>query len=112
MHITSEGVSVTYKVIDGAHFFVPADKKALGLCVANIDLKVAYNEVGEQLSKIAAFTFGDNVTFEPEIPFEEFKKLITAYMAVTELVDDYDITANTTQTWTHSPIHNEDMEIA
>ena len=77
MDATLDAISVTYKFIDGAHFFVPADKKALGLCVANTDLEVAYNEVGEQLSKLASFKSGSNIHFVPAIPFDEFKKIIT-----------------------------------
>ena len=51
-------IKVTYKFIDGAHFFVTTDKEAAGLCVANTDLKTALEEVAAQLSAIYAFDHG------------------------------------------------------
>lgn len=104
MDAAFDEISVTYKFIDGAHFFVPADKKAMGLCVANTNLEIAYKEVGEQLSKIVAFSSGKmDVEYLPSVPFDEFKQLIIAYGEVTEkLVGDKHITANPTQAWTQA----------
>jgi hypothetical protein len=104
-------IGVKYEFIDGAHFFVPADKKAAGLCVANTDLETAYHEVGEQLSKIAACKSGEaEIVYAPAVPFEKFKELIEAYEVVTsQLVADHDVAPNPTQLWTH---HDKQLEIA
>jgi hypothetical protein len=108
MDMTSDGINVIYKVVDGMHFFVPADKKALGLCVANTDLETAYNEVGEQLSIIDSFNSGEKGTsYVPAIPFDEFKKIIAAFDAVTNLASG-GIVPNPVQSWTHT----KNMEFA
>ena len=109
---TKSAINVTYKHIDGVHFFVPADKKALGLCVANVELEIAYAEVGEQLSKIAAFNEGSNeIKYSPTIPFDEFKKLIAAHAAITDL-SKYDVTTDETQAWTNGAANEKVMEFA
>jgi hypothetical protein len=95
-------ISVKYEFIDGAHFFVPADKRAAGLCVANTSLEIAYKEVGEQLSKISAFNTGsEEAVYVPSVPFEKFQELMAAYAAVTKLVSEHDVAPNPTQLWTH-----------
>jgi phage terminase small subunit len=109
---TQGKIYVTYKYVDGVHFFVAADKKAAGLCVAHKELAIAYNEVAEQLSKIITFNSGKQVSYSPAIPFEEFKKIIEAYQAVTKLASDYDITPAATQSWIYKTIHKQDMETA
>lgn len=110
MNAKKDQINVTYKFIDGVHFFVPADKTAAGLCVANEDLQVAYYEVGEQLSKIVSFNCGENRSFYPAIPLEEFKNLIAAYQAVTKLASR-DITSAATQSWIHGSIHEKAKEV-
>jgi spore cortex formation protein SpoVR/YcgB (stage V sporulation) len=93
----------TYEFVDGVHFFVPTDKRAAGLCVANTDLEAAYNEVGEQLSKIVAFNTGAiEAIYVPAVPLEKFKELIDAYDEVTiKIVSDHDVVPHPTQLWTH-----------
>ena len=44
-----ETVTVLYKYVDGAHFFVSGDKKAAGLCVAHKDLAKAMVAVSSAL---------------------------------------------------------------
>jgi hypothetical protein len=98
-----DAIHVTYKFVDGLHFFVPADKKAAGLCVANTDLSVAYAEVGYQLTKIAAFNSNHAIKpFVPQVPLETFKQVVEALSAVTNLVGNYDISPSPTQTWVHA----------
>ena len=109
MGLTKEEISVTYKFVDGMHFFVPADKKAAGLCAAHKDLEVAYNEAGTQLSNIVSFNSGKDVSYVPAIPFEQFKKLIDAYQAVTKLASDYDISAAITQSWIHNIVQDREL---
>jgi anionic cell wall polymer biosynthesis LytR-Cps2A-Psr (LCP) family protein len=112
MDVNQGKIFVTYKVIDGAHFFIAADKKAAGLCVAHEDLEVAYYEVGEQLSKIVYFNTGEKVSYYPAIPLEEFKKLIDAYQAVTKLASG-DITSAATQSWMiNSSVQGKAKEVA
>jgi hypothetical protein len=53
------------------------DKEAAGLCVANADLKTAFNEVAAQLSAIYAFNHGKKCNFQPAVPFETFKEAIS-----------------------------------
>ena len=43
-------IDVKYVHADGAHFFLSADDRCKGLCVAHEDLWTAYNEVAETLS--------------------------------------------------------------
>ena len=71
-------IEVTYKYIDGAHFFVSDDKEALGLCVAHCDLKIAYEEVAYQLSALFEHNHGEETTFSPTVSFDEFKKFADA----------------------------------
>jgi hypothetical protein len=107
MSTDNESILVTYKFVDGLHFFVGGDKKAAGLCVANTDLSVAYAEVGEQLTKIVSFNNNEEVApFQPAIPLEKFQQMVDAYVAVTNLVGDYDIKPSSTQSWIHS-VHRE-----
>ena len=44
-----ETVTVLYKYVDGAHFFVSGDEKAAGLCVAHKDLAKAMEAVSGAL---------------------------------------------------------------
>ena len=74
----SKPITVTYKVIDGAHFFVSDDKVAAGLCVAHGDLKVAFEEVGKQLSILFKVNHGMDCTFSAAVPFETFKSAVDA----------------------------------
>ena len=45
-----ETVTVLYKYVDGAHFFVSGDEKAAGLCVAHKDLAKAMEAVNSALT--------------------------------------------------------------
>jgi len=113
MDMTSDSINVTYKFVDGAHFFVPADKKAMGLCVANADLEIAYGEVSEQLSKIVAFNTGKTaVQYVPAVPIEEFKKIVTAFAAIAEMISGHAITSNTTQVWMNTASSDKRLELA
>jgi hypothetical protein len=67
-------IKVTYKYIDGAHFFVSSDKDAAGLCVAHADLQTAFEEVSNQLSVLFEHNRGEKWNFKPGVPFEIFKK--------------------------------------
>ena len=80
-------ISITYKFIDGAHFFVSSDKDAEGLCVAHTDLKLAYEEVAKQLDALFAFNHGQKTKFKPSVPFEDFQKGIEASTLVLKLAD-------------------------
>lgn len=80
-------INVTYKCIDGAHFFVTTDKEAAGLCVANTDLQTAFNEVSLQLNALFAFNHGQKCKFQPSVPFEVFKQSIEASNLVTKGAD-------------------------
>jgi hypothetical protein len=92
---------VTYKSIDGAHFFVTTDKEAAGLCVANTDLKTAFDEVAAQLSAIYAFNHGKKCNFQPAVPFETFKGTLDAIQQAAKASDQSGmIVANTVQPWT------------
>jgi hypothetical protein len=94
-------IKVTYKFIDGAHFFVTTDKEAAGLCVANADLKTAFDEVAAQLSAIYAFNHGKKCNFQPAVPFETFKGVIDAIQQAAKAADQSGtIVANTVQPWT------------
>jgi hypothetical protein len=66
-------INVMHKVIDGAHFFVTDDKKAVGLCVAHADLEVAFNEVATQLNLLFKYNHGMECNFSPSVPFGQFK---------------------------------------
>jgi hypothetical protein len=93
-------IKVTYKFIDGAHFFVTTDKEAAGLCVANTDLKAAFDEVAAQLSAIYAFNHGKKCNFQPVVPFETFKGVIDAIQQAAKAADQSGtIVANTVQPW-------------
>ena len=63
-------VNVAYKHIDGAHFFVSSDKKALGLCVAHQDLATAFYAVSPTLKKLFKENHGEDVDFRPEVSLE------------------------------------------
>jgi hypothetical protein len=80
-------VEVTYKYIDGAHFFVSSDKAAAGLCVATNDLFTAYNEVALQLNALFKFNHGQDMSFKPGVPFETFKMYIENAQAFAKEVD-------------------------
>jgi hypothetical protein len=71
-------IKVTYKYVDGAHFFVSTDKEAAGLCVANTNLEVAYSEVAHQLNALFKFNHGQNCDFQPAVPLDVLKKQLEA----------------------------------
>jgi hypothetical protein len=79
----SDAIKVTYKYIDGAHFFVSSDKAAAGLCAAHADLKIAYDEVAKQLNVLFEHNHGQKGTdFKPGTSFETFKKWLDAATAL------------------------------
>lgn len=93
-------INVTYKCIDGAHFFVATDKEAAGLCVANTDLEMAFNEVSLQLNALFAFNHGKKCNFKPSVPFDTFKKSIEASQLVAKGADQSGmLTAALIQPW-------------
>ena len=66
-------VEILYKYVGGAHFFSSNDDMARGLCVANRDLRKAYNEVGRQLTLLAKMNRDEATNFEPAVSYEEFE---------------------------------------
>jgi hypothetical protein len=78
----SDVINVTYKYIDGAHFFVSSDKDAAGLCVAHADLKTAFDEVAKQLSVLFEHNHGQKTDFKPGASFETFKQWLDASTAL------------------------------
>jgi hypothetical protein len=81
-------IPVTYKYVDGAHFFVSTDKAAAGLCVAHADLKTAFDEVAKQLAVLFEHNHGQKgVAFKPEASFETFKKWLDASTALAKGLD-------------------------
>lgn len=67
-----KGVSVLYKYVDGAHFFVSGDDTLPGLCVAHADLETAYKAVGETLQTLYQEQYGEEVTFIPSYAASAF----------------------------------------
>ena len=57
-------VSVLYKYVDGAHFFVSDDEKTLGLCVAHKDPIKAFDAVSVSLTKLFKENHGEEATFD------------------------------------------------
>jgi hypothetical protein len=93
-------IKVTYKCIDGAHFFVTTDKEAAGFCVANTDLQIAFDEVSLQLNALWAFNYGKKSHFKPRVSFDAFKKMIEAQQAVANLAEEpADMTPALIQAW-------------
>ena len=70
-------VRVLYKYVDGAHFFVSDDKKAIGLCVADKDLKKAFDEVSRVLEVLFRENHGEEVRFTPRTRFPKFREQIS-----------------------------------
>src|ERR1700724_3430287 len=94
------GVQITYKYVDGAHFFVSNDKDVQGLCVAHADLKIAYEEVARQLNILFEQNKGEKRNFRPTVPFEKFKKMVEAVIPLAELADNGGlITPSSIQPW-------------
>ncbi|MGO9049549.1 MAG: hypothetical protein ACLP19_05210 [Xanthobacteraceae bacterium] len=93
-------INVTYKMIDGAHFFVTTDKEAAGFCVANTDLQKAFNEVSLQLNALFEFNHGQKFNFHPSTPFETFKMAIEGSQLIAKGADQSGaITAAMIQPW-------------
>ena len=67
-------VTVMYKYVDGAHFFVSGDKKSLGLCVAHQDLATAYYAVSPTLKKLFKENHGEDLDFKPELSLPQFQQ--------------------------------------
>ena len=63
-------VNVLYTHVDGAHFFVSNDRKALGLCVAHQDLATAFHAVSPTLKKLFKENHKEEVDFKPEVSLE------------------------------------------
>jgi hypothetical protein len=84
----SDVINVTYKYIDGAHFFVSNDKDAAGLCVAHTDLKTAFDEVAKQLNVLFEHNHNQKgATFKPGASFETFKTWLDASTALAKGLD-------------------------
>lgn len=86
--MANKPVQVTYKNIDGAHFFVSYDKDAAGLCVANADFRKAYEEVGKQLHVLYKLNHGEDAEFQPNIPFEQFRDRVKSLFANVSFDDE------------------------
>ena len=67
-------VTVVYKYIDGAHFFVSGDEVTAGLCVTHTDLGIAYRKVASEIGALFEDKCGKSVHFAPELPFETFER--------------------------------------
>ena len=67
-------VSILYKYVEGAHFFVSNDKYTQGLCIAHKDLETAYESVGPTLSMLFKENYDEDVTFVPELSLADFKE--------------------------------------
>jgi hypothetical protein len=101
-------INVTYKSIDGAHFFVSTDKEAAGLCVANTNLQVAYTEVAHQLNALFKFNYGKECNFQPAVPFETMQKQIEASQMLAKGFDETGMmTAATIQPWITHQVGNQ-----
>jgi septal ring factor EnvC (AmiA/AmiB activator) len=83
-----QSVSVSYKFVDGAHFFTAADKEWCGLCAASTDLKAAWQDVAVQLNEIAQENLGLQTNFQPSETVEEFaQKMIDHLTAKIQKID-------------------------
>lgn len=74
---TNDVILVEYSHIDGAHYFTGKDAYAIGLCVADADLKTAFDEVSIQLMNLLEVNHEIKATVEPGVSFEEFQKWVT-----------------------------------
>lgn len=83
----STTIKILYKFIDGAHFFVSNEREAAGLCVANADLKTAFDEVANQLNVLFEHNHGQKSNFRPAVPFEVFKTAIEASQSIAKDAD-------------------------
>jgi len=83
----STNVKILYKFIDGAHFFVSNEREAAGLCVANADLKTAFDEVANQLNVLFEHNHGLKTDFRPAVPFDVFKNAIEASQLIAKGAD-------------------------
>jgi len=68
----SDAIGVKYKYIDGAHFFLGTDELSEGLCVAQTDLKTAFNAVATELEFLLEKNHQQAVKIAPGAPFEQF----------------------------------------
>lgn len=67
-------IMVEYKLVDGAHFFTgKKEQYALGLCVANKDLKIAFDEVVAQLTTLLEVNHGIKAKVTSGIEFKQFE---------------------------------------
>lgn len=98
----SDTINVTYKFIDGAHFFVSNDKMAEGLCVAHADLKVAFEEVANQLNVLFEHNHGQKTCFKPVVPFEDFRTAVEAFTLLTKGINQAGrMMPSSIQPWMH-----------
>lgn len=67
-------VTVLYKYVDGAHFFVSDDEKTLGLCVAHKDPVKAFEGVSVALEKLFKENHGEDTAFVPALSLHEFQR--------------------------------------
>ena len=67
-------VSVLYKYVDGAHFFVSDDEQSLGLCVAHKNPIKAFEAVSIQLTKLFKENHDEDVVFTPSMSVIAFQK--------------------------------------
>jgi hypothetical protein len=84
---TMSNIKILYKFIDGAHFFVSNEREAAGLCVANANLKTAFDEVANQLNVLFEHNHGQKTEFRPAVPFEIFKHAIEASQLIATRAD-------------------------
>ena len=75
--MTAETVTVLYKYVDEAHFFVAGDRKTLGLCVAHKELATAFEAVAPTLTTLFRENHGEDVTFIPEMSLQDFENWVT-----------------------------------
>lgn len=72
-----ETVTVLYKYVDGAHFFVSGDNRTRGLCIAHKELGVAFEAVAPTLTTLFKENHGEDVTFIPEMSLQAFQKWVS-----------------------------------
>ncbi len=62
--MNASAIKVEYQYVGGAHFFSSKDERAQGLCVANRNLDVAFQQVGQQLKILAKVNWGEEINFD------------------------------------------------
>ena len=75
-------IKVTHKEVDGVHFFTSVSGHGKGLCVGHSNLKMAFEEVGIQLTNILCANLGASVEVTPAVSYEEFEQWLNQKKAI------------------------------